>query len=231
MFEVLILKVKNPMKELKQLTILLTLTTLAYLQACQREGCGRTVKSKDRISEESKAKMAYTGTETLVFLEIDNGDSTELVFKPSEHYDTMQTSYSYYEAPNGDECIGYETSTEVLYREYYCEERSWKFVCGISAITEQLALRFDEIPKKSLDKYNFKVFIDAPYLNDTNRNGYRAIFYLGEYLGLNGLNSDVCRVNVSFPDEYLYYDLSNGFIKWEFEEINYSLILKELIRN
>jgi hypothetical protein len=217
------------MKKLKQLTILLTLTSLAYLQACQREGCGRTVKSKDRISDESNAKMAYIGTETLVFLEIDNGDSTELVFKPSEHYDIMQTSYSYYEAPNGDECIGYETSTEILYREYYCEERSWQFVCGMAGTLEQLVLRFEELPRKQEDKYNFEIFLESDLLNDSNINGIGGNFYIGNYLGLNGANTNVTKIGEG--DFSIFYDVENGLIEWVFSYENYTIKLLDIIKN
>ena len=67
------------------LTILLI---ICLLYSCTQEGCGRTVKNKDEISDETRVKMAYSGTETLTFLEIDNGDTSVLVFKPTEHYDS-----------------------------------------------------------------------------------------------------------------------------------------------
>ena len=115
------------MKTLKKIAVLLVLASLAYLQACQ-EGCRPIDKYKERISYENRAKMAYTGTETLVFLEIDSGDSTELTFEPDVAFDSMLYSYSYYEAPNGDECIGYETGVETIYRKYQCMERpNWFF--------------------------------------------------------------------------------------------------------
>ena len=219
------------MNKLKQIAALLALTSLAYLQACQRDGCGRTVKSKDRISDESKAKMAYTGTETLVFLEIDNGDSTELVFKPSEYYDTTQTGYSYYEAPNGDECIGYETSTEIIYREYYCEERRWQFVCGMAATLEQLVLRFEELPRKREDKYNFDVFIGSNSLsNPYNNDSTAGIYYMKHYKSLNGINNFTTRYGIDYH-ERLFYDEENGLINWEFDTIDYSIVLKKLLRN
>lgn len=221
------------MKVLKQLIILLTLTSFAYLQACQ-EGCAPIDKSKDRISEESKAKMAYTGTETLVFLEIDNGDSTELVFKPSEHYDTMQTSYSYYEAPNGDECIGYETSTEILYREYYCEERRWQFVCGMAATKEQLVLRFEELPRKREDKYNFEIFLSPVLdLHDNKRDttSGKGSVYMGKYEGLNGINYQTTRIPFFESEELLFYDYLNGIVQWNMPYNRYSLYLKSITKN
>ncbi|MFY0675380.1 MAG: hypothetical protein JXQ87_18435 [Bacteroidia bacterium] len=218
------------MKKLKQLTILLTLTSLAYLQACQ-EGCAPIDKSKDRISEESKAKMAYTGTETLVFLEIDNGDSTELVFEPSEHYDTLLTTYSYYEAPNGDECIGYETSTEILYREYYCEERRWQFVCGMAATKEQLVLRFQELPRKREDKYNFDIFIRASIIsNERSVDSSGGVYFMKKYPSLNGMNNYVTKFTFYESDNLLYYDTENGLISWELNDDGYAIILKQIIR-
>jgi hypothetical protein len=231
MFEVLILKVKYSMKELKQFTILLALTSLAYLQACQ-EGCAPIDKSKDRISEESKAKMAYTGTETLVFLEIDNGDSTELVFKPSEDYDTMLTTYSYYEAPNGDECIGYETSTEILYREYYCKERSWQFVCAMAATKEQLVLRFQELPRKRDNKYNFEIFWGARNIaNELSNDSTAGLYFMKIFESINGTNNYTTRIGFAESENLLYYDIKNGLIAWEFKDDNYLIKLKQIIRS
>lgn len=220
-------------KNLKQLTLLITLTSLPYLQACQ-EGCAPIDKSKERISEESKAKMAYTGTETLVFIEVDNGDSTELTFEPDVAFDSMLYFYSYYEAPNGDECIGYETGVETIYRKYQCQERqNWFFETAMTGINEQVLLRFDEL-QYSDSKYNFEVFLSTLLvLHDNKRDttsGTGSV-YIGKYSGLNGLNYQTTRIPFFESEELLFYDYLNGIVQWNMPYNRYSLYLKSITKN
>ncbi|MGB0430437.1 MAG: hypothetical protein ACPGLV_08180 [Bacteroidia bacterium] len=221
------------MKTLKKIAVLLTLTSLAYLQACQ-EGCRPIDKSKERISEENRAKMAYTGTETLIFIEIDNGDSTELTFEPTTSFDSMLFSYSYYEAPNGDECIGYEFGEEVLYRKYQCQERpNWFFETAITGETEQVLLRFDEL-QYSDGKYNFEIFLSTLLdLHDNKRDTTSGIgsVYLGKYSGLNGLNYQTTRISFFESEEILFYDYLNGIVEWNMPHNRYSLFLKSITKN
>jgi len=219
------------MNKLKQIAALLALISLAYLQACQ-EDCRPVDKLKERISEESKAKMAYTGTETLVFLEIDNGDSTELTFEPVVSFDSMLYSYSYYEAPNGDECIGYETGVETIYRKYQCQERqNWFFETAMTGINEQVLLRFDEL-QYTESKYNFEEFWSARTIaNAASIDSTSGLYYIRKYMSLNGMNDHVTRMGFSDIGEFIYYDLTNGLICWEFKPKNYKFLLKSISKN
>ena len=197
------------------------------LNSCSKEGCGRTVNSKDKISDEARSKIAYSGTEILTFLEIDNGDSMELVFKPVEHYDSTTNSYSYYEAPNGDQCIGYKTSTDVIYREYYCKERSWQFVCGMAATKEQLVLRFEELPRKKEDKYNFEIYFISDAINNPELDSLWGSVFIGEMNNINGVNNGVTKIGLD-NTESVFYDISNGLVSWEFYDKGYFMKLKHI---
>lgn len=202
----------------------LALLLLAGINACNR-GCDddNIVDRYQRIDTEQVHKFAYDGSETLTFLEIDNGDSTILVFENEEAFDDLEESADYYEADNGDLCVGYRYFTEIKYMKYYCAERDWHFIAGMNGVNDEITLQFDE-QFDTDSKYNFDIDLTAFALDDPEYLGWGGNHYLGEYPSLNGQNSNTTKILI-INDESLFYDTVNGLLSWEFEEKEYYLKL------
>lgn len=206
-------------------SILLVSTGLALcgINACNR-GCDddNIVDRYQRIDPEQIHKFAYDGSETLTFLEIDNGDSTVLVFENEEAFDGLEESADYYEANNGDLCVGYRYFTEIKYMKYYCEERDWHFIAGMNGVNDEITLQFDE-RYDTESKYNFDLDLTADLVNNPDANGRVGHFYIGQYEGENGLNLQCTQLGML--DRQVIYDTSNGLIAWIFDDKDFYIKL------
>lgn len=217
---------------IKFLSLIVMLTSLMLLfQNCQKEGCNDEVVYKNHeLADWALEKYPYSGNETLIFYEIDKGDTTELVFKPRLSYDTVLTSTRWYEAGNGETCPGYVTYKQSHGDVFYCAKRNWYFRTSQHAANGQpVKYEFFQTARPEYE-YNFEIKFypeRADYVRENKPIG--AHEYMGDTTINNIIYFSIYRRNVS-DNEKVLIGLIDGLIDWKHINGNdYELQLKEII--
>lgn len=197
------------------------------LWSCDR-GCNDYINYTHlEIEEWAKERYAYNGNETLVFYDIRDGDTSELTFTPHKNFDTTFSGYSYYDADNGEQCVGRHTDVDARIDHYYCKERDWYFRTWQQAETQEIGIEFWK-RNNAESSYNFKTWLSTIYLDTAflNRPGYRGCTYIGDTTYNNFKLHKTVRINSIFWE--MLYDQQFGLLKWRFLERNHIMTLKDI---